>query len=344
MRVLVLGGTVFLGRHVAAAALARGHEVTLLHRGRHGLDVFPEAEHLLADRTGDLSALDGRTWDVAVDTSGYEPATVAASTERLRDGGLSHLVFVSTANVYPAWPAQPVGEDGPVWTEGDDYGPLKAACEREIERLMPGRTSSVRAGLVCGPHDNIFRLPWWVRRVAAGGAVLAPGDPARTVQLVDARDLAAWMLDLAEHGRAGAFNGTAPAGVATMGDVLAAAVRATGSDARLSWVPDDDLVAAGVEPWDELPLWLPERDFPGTWALGTERAQAAGLRVRPVTETVADVWSWLAGGGEQGLSDWRAEYRPRGLSPERERELLGAARALSGPRLTPTRSCPAACS
>ena len=325
MRVLVLGGTVFLGRHVAAEALSRGHEVTLLHRGRHGADVLPEAEHLLADRTGDLSVLHGRSWDVAVDTSGYEPEVVAASTARLRDGGLTHLVFVSSANVYPAWPSEPAGEDAPVWTEGDDYGPLKAACEREIERTMPGRVSSVRAGLICGPEDNIFRLPWWVRRIAAGGEVLAPGDPERTVQLIDARDLAAWMLDLAEHGRAGAFNGTAPAGVTTMAEVLEAAIRATGSDARLTWVPDDDLVAAGVEPWDELPLWLPERQFPGTWQLGTERAQAAGLRCRPVAETVADTWSWLDGGGEARLSEWRAEYRPRGLSPERERALLDAA-------------------
>jgi nucleoside-diphosphate-sugar epimerase len=325
MRLLVLGGTVFLGRHVAAEALARGHEVTLLHRGRHGAGVLPEAEHLRADRTGDLTALDGRAWDAAVDTSGYDPAAVAASTRRL-SGAVSHLVFVSTCNVYPAWPSEPVDEDSPVWTEGDDYGPAKAECERVAEAAMPGRVACVRAGLLCGPHDNIFRLPWWVRRIAAGGDVVAPGDPARAVQLIDARDLAAWMLDLAEDGTPGTFNGTAPAGAVTMGEVLDTAVAVTGSGARLAWVGDDALVAAGVEPWDELPLWLPEADLPGTWQVGTARAQAAGLRCRPVAETVADVWDWLRTGGAEELGDWRAEHRPRGLSPRRERELLAAAR------------------
>src|SRR4051812_19815573 len=157
MRLLVLGGTVFLGRHVTAEALRRGHEVTVFHRGRHGADLFGDAEHVLGDRAGDLTPLRGRAWDAAVDTSGYEPADVARSSAL----DLGHLVFVSSCNVYPAWPAEPVDEDSPVWTEGDDYGPLKAECERVAEAAMPGRVASVRAGLICGPHDNIFRLPWW---------------------------------------------------------------------------------------------------------------------------------------------------------------------------------------
>ena len=148
-----------------------------------------------------------------------------------------------------------------------------------------------------------------------------PGDPDRTVQLVDARDLAGWMLDLAEERVAGAFNGTAPPGRATMREALEAAVEVTGSDARLRWVPDDVLVAHEVEPWDELPLWIPSETGAGTWAVGTERAQAAGLRCRPVAETVADTWAWMRDGA-QDISDWRAENRPRGLSRERERELL----------------------
>jgi 2'-hydroxyisoflavone reductase len=318
MRLLVLGGTVFLGRHVTAEALRRGHEVTVFHRGRHGADLFPDAEHVLADRAGDLEPLRGRAWDAAVDTSGYEPDDVARSSAL----DLGHLVFVSTCNVYPAWPTEPVDEDSPVWTDGDDYGPLKAECERVAQAAMPGRVASVRAGLICGPHDNIFRLPWWVQRIAAGGDVVAPGDPERAVQLVDARDLAAWMLDLAEQRIAGTFNGTAPPGRATMGEALEAAVQATGSGARLHWVPDDVLVAHDVEPWDELPLWIPAETGAGTWAVGTERAQAAGLRCRPVDETVADTWAWLRDGGAAALGDWRAENRPRGLTAERERELL----------------------
>jgi 2'-hydroxyisoflavone reductase len=211
-----------------------------------------------------------------------------------------------------------------VWTEGDDYGPLKAECERVAEAAMPGRVASVRAGLICGPQDNFFRLPWWVQRIAAGGDVVALGDPDRAVQLVDARDLAAWMVDLAEQRVAGAFNGTAPPGATTMREALEAAVQATGGGARLHWVPDDVLVAHEVEAWDELPLWIPAETAAGTWAVGTDRAQAAGLRCRPVAETVADTWAWLRDGGAAAMGDWRAENRPRGLSPERERELLAA--------------------
>ena len=318
MRLLVLGGTVFLGRHVTAEALRRGHEVTLFHRGVHGTDLFAGAEHVLGDRSGDLTSLQGRSWDIAIDTSGYEPDDVARSVAL----DIGHLVFVSTCNVYPAWPTEPVGEDSAVWAEGDDYGPNKAACERVAEAAMPGRVASVRAGLICGPNDNIFRLPWWVRRVAAGGDVVAPGDPQLTVQLIDARDLAGWMLDLAERGLAGAFNGTAPAGRVTFREVLEAAIEASGSDARLHWIPDDVLEAHEVEPWDELPLWIPQSSAAGTWEVGTERAQAAGLRCRPVAETVSDTWAWLRDGGEAELSAWRAEMRPRGLTAERERELL----------------------
>jgi 2'-hydroxyisoflavone reductase len=328
MRLLILGGTIFLGRHVAAAALARGHEVTLFHRGRHGNDLFPEAEHLHGDRGGDLSALEGRRFDAAVDTSGYQPADVAASSALLAAAGVEHLSFVSTCNVYPGWPQEPVSEDSPVWTEGDDYGPSKAACEREAEAALPGRVAALRAGLLCGPHDNVFRLPWWVQRIARGGDVLAPGDPERRVQLVDVRDLAAWFLDLAEQRTAGVFNATAPIGQATMREVLEAAVAATGSDARLVWVPDDALAAAGVEPWTEVPLWLPEADAPGTWRVDASRAQAAGLRCRPVAETVADVWSWLRDGGPDAEGeDWLSPHAARGLAPEREREVLAAVRA-----------------
>jgi 2'-hydroxyisoflavone reductase len=322
MRILVLGGTVFLGRHVAAAALARGHELALFTRGRHGADLFPEAEHLIGDRTGDLSALEGGDWDAVIDTSGYEAADVARCAQLLADR-VGHYVFASSCNVYPAWPEEIVDEDSPVWLEGDDYGAQKAASERALEAALPGRVATVRAGLICGPHDNVFRLPWWVRRIAAGGRVPAPGKPSDWVQLVDARDLASWMLDLGEQRVPGAFNGTAPAKRQTMGDVLDAAVAATGADAELVWIPDERLVAAEVEPWMELPLWLPAAEFPGTWQVGTERAQAAGLRCRPIAETVADVWSWLRDGGESELDEWRSEHRPRPMELARQESLLG---------------------
>jgi nucleoside-diphosphate-sugar epimerase len=268
---------------------------------------------VLGDRTGDLAALASRSWDAAVDTSGFEPGPVARSSAL----DLGHLVFVSSVNAYPGWPEEHVDEDSAVWAEErDDYGPLKVACER----ALPSGSAIVRAGLLCGPHDNIGRLGWWIERIARGGDVLAPGPANRELQLIDARDLAAWMVDLAERREAGTFNGTAPRGQTTMRAVLETAIAATDSDARLHWRDAGALTAAGVEPWTELPLWLPA---PGTWTVGTERAQAAGLRCRPIADTVADTWAWLQAGAE--ASGYRAAMRPRGLSPERETQLLAGA-------------------
>ena len=198
------------------------------------------------------------------------------------------------------------------WWPHSDHG-----APRPLEPPTVGRT--------VGPHDNVFRLPWWVRRIARGGDVLAPGDPGRTVQLIDARDLARFIVDLGERGQPGVFNATAPPWRTTMGEVLDAAVVATGSDARLTWIPDDALVAAGATPWVELPLWIPEADGPGTWRIDTARAQAAGLRCRPVAETVGDVWAWLqAGGPEAEGPDWLSDHAPPPMAPEREAQLLAA--------------------
>jgi nucleoside-diphosphate-sugar epimerase len=320
VRILILGGTVFLGRHVVDAALARGHDVTVFTRGVHAVPAG--VEHRIGDRAGDLSALERGEWDAVVDTSGYEADHVRRLAESLGDR-IGHYVFVSSCNVYPAWPEEPVDEDSPVWESGDDYGQQKALSETALEAALPGRVATVRAGLICGPYDNVFRLPWWVRRIARGGRVPAPGVPDRSVQLVDARDLAAFMLDLGERRIAGAFNGTAPPGEQTMGEVLDAAVAATGSGAELVWLDDERLQALAVEPWMELPLWLPAAAFPGTWQIGTERAQAAGLRCRPVAQTVADVWAWLRDGGESELDEWRSEHRPPPMNEAREHSLLG---------------------
>jgi 2'-hydroxyisoflavone reductase len=321
MRILVLGGTVFLGRHVVEAALARGDEVTVFTRGVHPVPEGVEAR--VGDRAGDLSALERGEWDAVIDTSGYQAEHVGRVARLLADRA-GHYVFVSSCNAYTAWPEQPVDESSPVWqTDDDEYGPQKAASERAAAAAFDGRFATVRAGLICGPHDNVFRLPWWVRRIAEGGRVPAPGNAAQPVQLIDARDLAAFMLRLADERIAGAFNGTAPPGEQTMGEALAAAVAATGSGAELVWIPDARLQELEVEAWIELPLWIPAAEFPGTWAVGTERAQAAGLRCRPIAQTIADVWEWLRDGGEEELDDWRAELRPPRMSQEREQALLG---------------------
>ena len=318
MRILILGGTVFLGRHTAAEALARGHELTLYTRGIHGADLFPQAEGIRGDRA-DLAPLRGRSWDAVIDTSGFERAHVEASA-RLDVG---HYVFVSSCNAYPAWPKEPVDEDSPTWTEeGDDYGQQKAACERAAEVALPGRVAGVRAGLIVGAYDNVFRLPWWVERVGRGGVFPAPGDPAARLQLIDARDLASWMLDLAERRIAGAFNGTAPVGQTTFGELLEEIGTSTGSDAEPRWIPDDALLAAGVAPWTELPLWAPA-SYRGTWAIRTERAQAAGLRCRPLADTIEHVADWLRTGGRP--ADYRSEHRPAPLPLRREAELLRVA-------------------
>jgi 2'-hydroxyisoflavone reductase len=317
-RTLVLGGTVFLGRHVAAEALARGHEVTLFTRGIHGTELFPEAERVVGDRSVDVSALQGRSFDAVIDTSGYKPADVAASSAAVRG---AHYVFVSSCNAYPGWPDEAVDEDTPTWdSDEDEYGPNKAACEREGFGALGSSFATVRAGLIVGPYDGVYRLPWWVERIARGGDVPAPGDPARELQIIDARDLAGFMLDLAERRVGGAFNGTGPIAMTTMRALLESAVEATGSRARLRWIGDEALHGLGVEPWTELPLWGP---WPGTWRIGTARAQAAGLRCRPAAETVADVAAWLRDDGE--ISDWGSHARPAPMSAEREAELLASA-------------------
>jgi len=312
MKLLVLGGTVFLGRHVVNEAIDRGHEVTIYSRGLHGT-THPEAEHVRGDRA-DLTPLQGRSWDAAIDTSGYDGETVKASASL----ELGHYVFVSSCNVYPDWPDKPVDEDSPTWQDGEGYGQGKAAAERAGHEAMGGRFATVRAGLIVGPHDNIFRLPWWVSRIMRGGKLPAPGKPENELQIIDARDLARFLVNLAEQRTTGAFNGTGPIGQTTWGELLAAA----GGDAELVWIPDERLKEAKVEEWTELPMWLPAADYEGTWRIDTIRAQAAGLTTRPVAETVKDVRTWLENGGTEELQDWRSEHRPKPMSSEREGALF----------------------
>ena len=321
MRVLVLGGTKFLGRHTVDAALAAGHDVTIFTRGRTNPDLFPQVEHLRGDRDGDLGALAGREWDAVVDTSGFVPRVVRQSAELLRDA-VGRYVFVSSISVYADF-SQPVTEATPVAQLGDpagenveaDYGALKAACEDVVSEVYGERGSSVRAGLIVGPFDPTDRFTYWPRRLAEGGDVLAPGDPAAPAQFVDARDLALWFLQLAEHGPGGVFNATGPREPMTLRELLERTIRAVGSGARLVWADEERLVAAGVEPWTELPLWAPGAEYAGLQRADTRRALAAGLTFRPVEETARDTLAWSRDAGEQ---------RPT-LTREREAELLAGA-------------------
>jgi 2'-hydroxyisoflavone reductase len=318
MRLLVIGGTVFLGRHVVDTALARGHAVTVFHRGRHGR--APDAaETLIGDRTRDLTALEGREWDAVIDTCGFEPEHVALTTGALADRA-RHYGFVSSGSAYADWPATPVSEDSPTFESDErEYGPLKAACERAAKAAMPGRVLIARSGVILGPHENIGRLPWWLARLAEGGEVAAPGPPEAELQLIDARDLAAWMLDMAERGGTGVYDAIARPGSATWGELLELAREVTGGGAELHWIAPEVIEAQVEEPWEALPLW-PIPSLPGLYGMSAERAIRAGLAPRPLRETVADTWAWLSAGGE--LDDWRSELRVTGLSAEAERALL----------------------
>jgi len=323
---LVLGGTRFLGRHLVEAALERGHRVTLFNRGESNPGLFPGVEELRGERGGDLSALRGRLWDSAIDTSGYLPREVRRSAELLA-GSVGHYAFVSSISVYRDFGRTGIDEDAPVLEppkpepekmSWEHYGGLKVGCERAVERAMPGRALVVRPGMIVGPHDYTDRFPYWRRRVAEGGEVLAPGDPERPVQLIDARDLAAWMVRMAEEGRTGKYNATGPEHGLTMRGMLEGIRDATGSDARFVWASEEFLLDAGVEPWEELPFCVPE-GMAGILAVDVKRAVGAGLLFRPLRETV------LAVPGEEKPEVEIGAGIPRG----REEELLRAWRGSS---------------
>lgn len=331
MKLLVLGGTVFLGRHIVDAALARGYEVTLFNRGKHNADLYPQTEKLRGDRDGDLSALAGRRWDAVIDTCGYVPRIVRASAEMLADSVKSYL-FISSLSVYREFSKPGADESEPLGTledetaeevNGETYGPLKALCEQAAERAMPGRVLNVRAGLIVGPFDPTDRFTYWLHRIAVGGEVLAPGNPDTPVQFIDARDLAEWSLNMIESGKSGTYNAAGPDYALTMGTLLQTCLSVIGGSASLTWVAEPFLLEQGAQPWSELPLWVPcetTNEYRGFATTDCRRAIADGLRFRPLAETIRDTFDWHA----SRPSDYALRA---GLKPERERELLNAWRA-----------------
>jgi 2'-hydroxyisoflavone reductase len=312
MRILVLGGTRFLGRAIVDAALGRGDTVTLFNRGVSNPGLFPGVETVTGDRTADLSALDGREWDAVVDVAAYDPdvARLSAETFAKRTG---RYVFVSTVSVYQDQNTREAQlEDAPLQELRDEmtdfaqrYGPNKALAERIVQEVYGERALIGRPGLITGPHDPTDRVPYWPRRIARGGHVLAPGDPAALVQFIDVRDLAAWLADACHAGRGGVFNLTGTP--LPFGMMLDLCKTATYSDAELSWIPSDRLVAAGVDPGMGIPLWIGEPGYDAFNNVDNSRAVAAGLVCRPVIETIRDTLAWdLARGGpapgDEGLS------------------------------------------
>jgi 2'-hydroxyisoflavone reductase len=323
VKILVLGGTKFLGRATVEAALARDHELTLFNRGETNPDLFPDVEQLRGDRTKDLAALAGREWDAVVDASGHIPADVRASAEELR-GRVGRYLFVSSISVYADFSHGPT-EDSPRETlaegqpedelmpEYENYGALKALAENAVTDLYGDRALIVRPGLIVGPHDPTGRFTYWAHRIARGGEFLIPAPPDELQQFVDVRDLGAWMVELLEQGASGAFNATHPG--TSRAELVETATRVSGSDARPVWTDPDWLAEQGVGQWMELPLWVHAPDSVGIHRADVSRAVNAGLTFRPLDDVVRDTLEQVT------------TTEDAGLEPERERELLEAWRA-----------------
>lgn len=326
MKILVLGGTRFLGPALVEAARARSHVLTLFNRGKSNPGLFPDLEQIHGDRDGQLQGLIGRHWDAVIDTSGYVPRVVRMSAELLAPS-VERYLFVSTISVYDESIPPGSDESAKLATLTDPksedvrahYGALKVLCERAVEAALPGRALSVRPGLIVGPEDVTDRFTYWPVRLDRGGEVLCPGDGSDPVQIVDVRDLAAWMISMVERREAGVYNATGPASRLTAREMIEAC-RPPGSDSRLVWAPWDFLGKHKVEAWSDMPACIPPTgDDAGMAQVSNARALAMGLRFRPVTETARDTLAWW-----KTLPAERRANPRAGLSPEREREVLAA--------------------
>jgi 2'-hydroxyisoflavone reductase len=326
-RILILGGTSFLGPALVERARSRGHTLTLFNRGKTRPGLFPQVETLHGDRDGNLRALEGREWDAVIDTSGYVPRVVRASAELLAPR-VGHYLFVSSISVYEDTRAGGLDEDAPVATVADEttedvsqhYGALKALCEKAAEAALPGRVANVRPGLIVGPDDPTDRFTYWPVRVARGGEVLAPGTGEDPVQFIDVRDLAAFLVGLVENRDVGVFNATGPLEMLSMRGLLEACRQAHGGTATFTWADTAFLEAQKVRPWSDLPVWVPQAtELGGISRVSHARARARGLGFRPLEQTVRDTLAWF-----HTLPPERQAKLRAGLSAEREREVLAA--------------------
>ncbi|MHB8799825.1 MAG: SDR family oxidoreductase [Thermoanaerobaculia bacterium] len=331
-RLLILGGTAFLGPELVEEAKRAGWTVTLFNRGKTNPHLFPEVEKLRGDRRSDLKALEGRSWDAVVDTSGYFPRDVAASA-RLLSKSVGLYVFISTISVYGDTSKPGIDEGSPVAktdqpdadkVTGANYGALKALCEEAARKEMPGKVTVIRPGLIIGPGDTSDRFTYWPVRVARGGEVLAPGTPDDPVQFVDVRDLASWTVEMIGRRRTGVFNATGPREPLTFGPMLAACREASGAQATFTWVDAKTLEELKIAPWSDMPCWVPPfGETAGSRRVNNGKAVGEGLTFRPIVETARDTLAWW-----RTLPEERRSRPKAGLTPEREAAALAAVREM----------------
>jgi len=311
MKILIIGGTRFLGRHLVTAALDRNHDVTLFNRGNY--PSLPDTRQIIGDRDHDLSKLQGEDWDDVIDTCGILPQSVQSSAKAL-SSTVGLYVFISSISAYSDLSARDTRENAPLKTltneqldeanqihtsnstnYGSLYGGLKALCEQTLLDVMSDRSLIIRPGLIVGPYDYTDRFTYWVVRVAHGGEVLAPGRPARPVQFIDARDLSEWIIRVVEINTAGVYNANGFPGSVTMEEILTECKIVTKSDANFTWASESFLIEENVTAWSKMPLWLPEENAPqlnGFMFVNCDKAINTGLTLRQLNDTVAAIYSW----------------------------------------------------
>ncbi|MGE0555767.1 MAG: NAD-dependent epimerase/dehydratase family protein [Gemmatimonadales bacterium] len=327
LRILFIGGTGFIGPHMVRAALARGHVPTLFNRGRTNPHLFPNVEKLVGDRDGGLAPLEGRQWDAVIDTSGYVPRVVRASAQLLAKAA-KHYLFISTGDVYADFSIEHMEEDAPLIAlpepdsedTGKYYGPLKVLCEREVREAFPTRHTILRPGWIVGPGDNLNLFTYWPVRIARGGEVLAPGAVTDPVQIIDARDMAEWIVRLLEAGTTGIYNAFGPGSVLSIAEFLYGIRAVTSEPTRFTWVSTEFLLERKIRPWRDIPIWYPPiGDHKGNGLISPKRAVAAGLTYRPLADTSRDTLRWFESLGRR----WgEGEGRYPGITAGREQELL----------------------
>ncbi|QGQ94088.1 NAD-dependent epimerase/dehydratase family protein [Paenibacillus psychroresistens] len=319
MRILILGGTVFLGRYLVEAALQSGHEITLFNRGQTNTELFPNINKLQGDRDGDLASLAGHKWDVVIDTSGYVPRIVEQTAQALKHT-VEHYIYISSISVYADYQELGISEDYPLGVladphveeiNGETYGPLKALCEASLETILPGKVLTIRPGLIVGPHDPTDRFTYWPHRIKRGGEILVPGSKQRKLQFIDVRDLSEWIIRMAELKKTGVYNATGPRDVLTMETF----VEACSPNEAYNWLEDEYLLEHKVKVFTELPFWIPAKDekSAGFMQVNIDKALEAGLSFRPLSETIRDTLAWL---------EQRSAPFAHGMTSLREQQLI----------------------